>query len=142
MGTTARRAGGRAAPARTLVLTLGLALGLLFTGAGTALADDPGSSATQGPITLDPEQATFVCQQRIPKILARIDRVTTRAGADATTRGSTAWLQARRDLARQAGRTDLADRLQKRIDGRPEKLDRLAELKSKTTSFRDQNCAR
>ena len=130
MGTTARRIGRRAAA---------LALGLVLVGSGTALADGPGAS--QGPITLSPEQATFVCTQRIPAILSRIDRLTTRAGADAATRGSTAWLQARHDKAQQAGHTEVADRIQKRLDGRPDKLAKLADLKKRATDFRDQNCA-
>ena len=138
MGTTARRIGGRAAAAAG---TLGLVLGLAFAGGGVALADDPGASATQGPITLSPEQATLVCTQRIPAILSRIDRVTTRANADASTRGSTAWLQARQDKAQQAGHSDVADRIQKRIDGRPAKLDKLADLKKRVTDFRNQSCA-
>lgn len=132
MGTTARRIGRTAAASA-------VTLGLLLAGSGTALADDPGS-ATQGPITLSPEQATFVCTKRIPAILTRIDRVTTRIRADASTRGSTAWLQARHDKAQAAGRAEVADRIQKRIDGRPEKLDRLADAKKRVTAFRDANC--
>ena len=97
-----------------------------------ALADDD-DGPTQGPITLTPEQATFVCTKRIPAILARVDRVTTRIKADASTRGSTAWLQAREDKARAAGRTEAADRIQERIDRRPERLDRLADAKKRAT---------
>ena len=114
--------------------------GLLLAGAGPAVADGPGGSGTQGPITLSPEQATFVCTQRIPTILSRIDRVTTRINADATTRGSTAWLQAREDKAKAAGHTDVADRIQKRIDARPARLDRLADAKKRVTEFRGANC--
>lgn len=143
MSTAARRPAGRAAaPYASVGLSLVLGLVLMLAAGGTALADEPGTGPTQGPITLSPEEATYVCTQRIPAILARIDRVTTRAGADAATRGSTAWLQARRDLARQAGRTDLADRVQRRIDERPAKLARLAELKKRATDFRDQKCGR
>jgi hypothetical protein len=133
MGTSARLAGTAAASAITLAL--------LVAGSGTALADDPGTSATQGPITLSPEQATYVCQQRIPAILSRIDRVTTRMNADANTRGSTAWLKARHDKAQAAGHTDVADRIQKRIDGRPDKLTKLADARKRATDFRDANCA-
>ncbi len=114
--------------------------GLLLAGGGPALADDPGGSGTQGPITLTPEQATFVCTQRIPAILSRVDRVTTRINADATTRGSTAWLQAREDKARTTGHTAVADRIRKRIDARPARLDRLADAKKRVTEFRDANC--
>lgn len=133
MGTTARTVAGRA-------VVSAVTLGLLLAGAGTALADDPGSTAVQGPITLSPEQATYVCTKRIPAILSRADRVTARINADASTRGSTAWLRARHDKAHAAGRTEEADRIQKRIDGRPAKLDRLADAEKRATAFRDANC--
>ena len=129
MGTTARLIGGTAA-----------VLALVLAGSGTALADGPGTSAAQGPITLSPEQATYVCTQRIPAILSRVDRVTTRINADASTRGSTAWLKARHDKAQTAGRTDVADRIRKRIDGRSDKLTKLADAKKRVTDFRDANC--
>ena len=96
MATTARRIGRIAAASAA-------SAGLLLAGAGPALADDPGTSTTQGPITLTPEQATFVCTQRIPAILARIDHVTARINADVATRGSTTWLQARQDRAEARG---------------------------------------
>ena len=96
MATTARRIGRIAAASA-------VSAGLLLAGAGPALADDPGTSTGQGPITLSPEQATWVCTQRIPAILSRIERVTTRINADATTRGSTAWLTARENAAKAAG---------------------------------------
>jgi hypothetical protein len=131
MGTTARRIAGVATASA-------VTLGLLLTGTGTALADDPG---TQGPITLSPEQATYVCTTRIPAIVSRVDRVTVRINADAGTRGSTAWLRARHDKAQAAGRNEEADRIQKRIDGRPARLDRLADAKKRATAFRDANCA-
>jgi hypothetical protein len=134
MAITTRRIGQAAAASAACA-------GLLLAGVAPALADDPGASATQGPITLSPEQATWVCTQRIPKILARIDRVTTRINADVTTRGSTAWLQARQDRAKPAGHTDVADRIQKRIDARPAKLDALGDAKQRVTDFRDANCA-
>jgi hypothetical protein len=130
MGTTGRRI-------RRTAAASAVTAGLLLATAAPALADEDGPTQgpitqgpiTQGPITLGPEQATFVCTKRIPAILARVDRVTTRINADASTRGSTAWLHAREDTARAAGRTEVADRLQRRIDRRPERLDRLADAK-------------
>jgi hypothetical protein len=134
MGTTARRVAG-------LATAMAVTAGLLLTGTGTAVADDPGTAAPQGPITLSPEQATEVCTKRIPAILSRVDRLTTRINADAATRGSTAWLQARHDKAQAAGRTEEADRIQKRVDGRPAKLGKLADAKKRATEFRDAHCA-
>lgn len=134
MSTTARHAA-------ILAVTAAATVGLLLTGATTALADEPGAGATQGPITLSPEQATQVCTRRIPAILDRIDRVTARITADTSTPGSTAWLEVRLDRAEAAGRTDEADRLRTRIDGRPDRLDRLADTRTQVTAFRDANCA-
>ena len=128
MGPTARRAA---------VLTAALFL----LGTGTALADEPGTAGPQGPITLSPEQVTRVCATRVPGVLGRIDRVTARLAADASTPGSTAWLAARRDEAQAAGRGDDADRIQERIDGRPAVLDRLAGARQRLTAFRDASCA-
>ena len=142
MATTARRIAGTAAAS---AVTVGLTLGLLVAGTGTASADDPGSAiaapSTQGPITLNAEQATYLCGTRIPAILSRVDRLTTRINADANTLGSTAWLEARHDRAQAAGRSDEADLLQKRIDGRDTVLSRLADAKKRITDFRDGNCA-
>ena len=132
MGTTGRRI-------RRTAAASAVTAGLLLATAAPALAAEDGPP--QGPITLTPEQAHFVCTKRIPAILARVDRVSTRIGADASTRGSTAWLQAREDKARAAGRTEAADRIQERIDARPERLDRLADVKKRATEFRDANCA-
>lgn len=132
MGTTARGI-------RRIAVAWAAATALSLAGAAPASADEDGPA--QGPITLTPEQATFVCTKRIPAILARVDRVSTRIGADASTRGSTAWLQAREEKARAAGRTEAADRIQKRIDARPERLDRLADVQKRATEFRDANCA-
>ena len=124
--------------ARLAVAVAGTTAALLVGGAGTAFADDP--ETTQGPITLTPEQATYVCTTRIPAILDRVGRLSARISADPSTPGSTAWLEARRDHADGAGRTEVADRLQERIDGRPEKLDRLDEVTQRVTAFRDVNC--
>ena len=115
MHTTARLAAAVAATTAAL----------LVGGAGTAFADP---------------QATHVCTTRIPAILDRVDRLSARISADASTPGSTAWLEARRDHADGAGRTEVAHRLQERIDGRPEKLDRLDEVTQRVTAFRDANC--
>ncbi len=134
MGTTVRRAAYLAAVA-------GATSALMISGAGVAAADEPGATATQGPITLSPEQAVQVCTRRIPATLARIDRVGERITADASTPGSTAWLEVRLDRAQAAGRTQEADRLRTRIDGRSDARDRLAAAEARVTAFRDAHCA-
>lgn len=105
--------------------------GLLLTGAGTALADDGTST---------PDVKSTVCDKRIPAVLARIDRVTARINGDVTTIGSTAWLEARADKARAAGLTAVADLLDERAAGRPERAEQLAELKSDVQDAQRKDC--
>ncbi|OLT15724.1 hypothetical protein BJF78_15820 [Pseudonocardia sp. CNS-139] len=126
---------------RTLLGTAAAALtaGLLVAGAGVAAADP--TPPPPDSITLSPEQSRWLCEQRIPTLLDRIDRLETRIGGDADTPGSTAWLQERVDRARGNGRDALADRLQQRLDGRPDVAERLAGAERRVVAFRDEKCA-
>lgn len=131
---------------RAWTVALGVTTTLLVVGAGTALADEgttpapPSGTAQPAPITLTPEESAFVCTTRIPNALARIDRLTTLAGGPAGTRGSTAWLQAREDAARAAGRTGRADDIEKRIDARPGRLATLSDARKRLVSFQSEHC--
>jgi hypothetical protein len=122
---------------RRMLVAAAATAGLLLAGAGSAWADTP---PTPGPITLSPEQSAQVCNERIPKMLDRIAKLQTRIGADASVPGSTAHLQQRLQKAKDAGRTELADRLQKRLDNRPKQVDRLAAAKTRIEQFRDEKC--
>jgi hypothetical protein len=105
---------------------------MLLAGGGTALADsDPSGSPG----------ASAVCTQRIPAVLARIDRVTARINGDADTRGSTAWLEAKAGQARDAGFDALADLLDTRAEARPDRLDELASLRSDVQNVQAEDCA-
>ncbi|MGE3288740.1 MAG: hypothetical protein AB7J32_21925 [Pseudonocardia sp.] len=107
--------------------------------AGTP-ADDP---PPPGPITitLTPEQAQRLCDQRIPRILDRIDDLTARINGDAGTLGSVANLKKRAADARAAGDDAIATELDGRADRRGERVDRLAELRGKVTAFRTEHCS-
>lgn len=102
-----------------------------------APADTP---PVQPPITLTAEQSATLCQERIPAVLARIDRLTARIGGDASTVGSTAWLERRIATARDADRPGLVEGLQRRLDRRPGVADRLADVERRVTAFRDTHC--
>lgn len=122
-----------------MVLGVGV---LLVLGAGVAAADEGDPPApTPAPITLSPEQSAAVCNERIPALLARIDRVETRINADAGTPGSTARLQQRLDQARAAGRTEQVARLEQRLQHRPDLVTRLADARQRIEAFRDEKCA-
>jgi hypothetical protein len=123
---------------RRMLVAAAASAGLLVGGAGSAWAD--GAPPTPGPITLSPEQSAQVCNVRIPRMLDRIARLQTRIGGDASVPGSTAHLQQRLQKAKDTGRTDLAGRLQKRLDNRPAQVDRLAAAKTRIEQFRDEKC--
>jgi hypothetical protein len=121
----------------TAAVTLASA-GLLVAGGGSAWADEP--APTPAPITLSAEQSAQVCNVRIPKLLDRIAKLQTRIAGDASTAGSTARLQQRLQQAKDAGRTEVVDRIQKRLDNRPQQVDRLASATTRIEQFRDEKC--
>lgn len=105
-------------------------VGALVVSSGTALADTPaGSNAT-------------VCTVRIPALLKKIDTVTAKIDGDATTKGSTAWLQAREDKARAAGRTAAADLLQNRITDRAQRLTELTQVRNQVLAVQGKDCGK
>jgi len=81
--------------AAALAVTTAAASALLIggvVGGGTALADTPPTDHAN----------SAICTQRIPAVLARIDKVTNRINGDASVKGSTAWLRAKAAQARAA----------------------------------------
>jgi hypothetical protein len=112
--------------------------GLLLGGSGVAAAAS--TTPEPGPITLSPEQSRRICEERIPALLDRIDRLETRLDGDADSPGSTAWLQSRVNEARDNGRDALASRLQRRLDRRPETAQKLAGAQRRVESFRAEQC--
>jgi hypothetical protein len=114
----------------------------MVVGGGVAAAaeGDPPPPTTPAPITLSPEQSAAVCNERIPALLGRIDRLETRIEADANTPGSTARLQQRLDQARAAGWTEQARRLEERLAYRSELSGRLDGARQRIEAFRDEKC--
>jgi len=108
-----------------------VALTAMALGGGTALADTP---------TADPANSA-ICTQRIPAVLARIDKLTARVNGDASVKGSTAWLRAKANEARAAGYTALADLLTARADSRPGRLDELTKLRADVQHVKETDCA-
>ena len=116
---------------RGLAAVVVVAVGALALGGGTALAD-----------TTTPDHAnSAICTQRIPAVLARIDKLTARVNGDASVKGSTAWLRAKADEARAAGYTALADLLTARADSRTGRLDELTKLRSDVQHVKETDCA-
>jgi hypothetical protein len=113
-----------------LAVTAAAAGGLAQSG-GTALADTPPTDHAN----------SAICTQRVPAVLARIDKLTARINGDASIKGSTAWLRAKADQARTAGYPALADLLTARAGERPGRLDELAKLRSDVQHVEATDCA-
>jgi hypothetical protein len=116
---------------RTMIVS-GLLAGGLLLGSGVALADTPPTSSGGDP----------VCTQRIPKALDRIDKLVVRVNGDASTTGSTAWLQDRASKARTSGHPALADLLDQRVADRPQKLQELQTLRTQLLDVQAKDCAK
>jgi hypothetical protein len=112
-----------------------VAVGALALGGGTAFADTPGP--TPAPAAGSNQK---ICTERIPKLLAKIDKVTAKINGDASTKGSTAWLQAKETAARSSGRTALADLIQAHVSNRAQRLTDLANVKSEVLKVQSADC--
>lgn len=105
------------------------------TGAPPA-SDEPGSVT----VTLSPEQVTFLCDQRLPKIEKRSGKLVERIQGDENTRGSAANLRARADHEREAGRETSAQVLEERADRREGFVDQLNQINQWAVDFRTEYC--
>ncbi len=117
-------------------------VGALLAGSGIAVADasDPPAAPSTSSSAPAPPKGQAVCTKRIPALLSRIDRLTTRINGDANTHGSTAWLTAKATKARAAGNTARADLLDARAATRPARLERLAQLKTLVQGVQSKDC--
>ena len=120
---------------------------VLFGGAAVATAQEdpstqpaPGSEPGSVTITLSPEQVTFLCEQRLPTIEKRTSKLVERIQGDENTRGSAAWLRARADREREAGRETTAQVLEERADRREGHVDQLNKINKWATDFSTQYC--
>jgi hypothetical protein len=107
------------------------AAGALVLGGGPALADTPPTDHAN----------SAICAQRIPAVLARIEKLTDRINGDASVKGSTAWLRAKANQARAAGYPALADLLTARAGDRPGRIDELTKLRSDVQHVQTADCA-
>ncbi|PSL53862.1 hypothetical protein B0I31_108309 [Saccharothrix carnea] len=108
------------------------ALGLTST--GVAAAQD------YAPITISPEQVKKLCEERAPKVEERITRLTTRINGGADVPGSTAWLRAQAQKAREAGNTARAERLERRLERRDAQSTRLGDAQRRVDKFQAEHC--
>jgi hypothetical protein len=107
-----------------------------FTTTGVAAAQD----TSYAPITISPERVKQLCEVRAPKIEERIGKLTTRINGGPEVAGSTAWLKAQAQKARDAGDTARAERLDKRAERRGDQLTKLGDAQRRVDAFQADHC--
>jgi hypothetical protein len=122
-------------------LMVGLAMSAA-TVAGAAAATAQPSSPPSGEVTvtLSAEQVAFLCDKRLPKMENRVTKLVERINGGADVKGSTAWLKARAQKERDAGRESSAQLLEERADRRAGRVDELNTIKGWVTDFRGKYC--
>ncbi|MFD0206629.1 MULTISPECIES: hypothetical protein [Saccharothrix] len=105
-----------------------------LTSTGVAAAQD------YSPITISPEQVKKLCEERAPKVEERITRLTTRINGGADVPGSTAWLRAQAQKARDVGNTARVSRLERRLERRDGQLAKLGDAQRRVDTFQAEHC--
>jgi hypothetical protein len=120
---------------------------VLFGSAAMAVAQEdpstepaPSSEPGSVTITLSPEQVQALCDRRLPKIQTRTQRLVERIQGDENTPGSAAWLRARAQKEKDAGREQTAQLLDERADRREGFVDPLNKINKWATDFTAQHC--
>ncbi|MEU7480333.1 hypothetical protein AB0A63_30450 [Lentzea sp. NPDC042327] len=106
--------------------------GLLLLGAGTASAQEP--------VTISPEKVRKICEQRVPRVEAKVKALTDRINGTPETLGSTKWLEQKAADARKAGNTARADVLDARVKLRAAQLVRLGQAGERVARFKSEHC--
>jgi hypothetical protein len=117
-------------------------LALSLAGPVAASAEQPPPSSQPGSVTvtLSPEQVTFLCSKRLPKVESRTSKLIERINGGADVKGSVAWLKKRAEDERAAGRQTSAQLLDERAQRRAGKVDELTKVKGWATDFRSKYC--
>ena len=117
-----------------LAVVVTAAFGLCST--GVAAAQD----TSYAPITISPEKVKQLCEQRAPRIEERVTRLTARINGGPEVAGSTAWLRARAQEARDKGETARAERLERRLERREGQLTKLGDAQRRVDRFQADHC--
>lgn len=110
--------------------------GVSLVGAGVAVAQ-PSAPVT---ITLSPEQVRKLCEKRLPKAEKRIARLLERINGGAEVKGSVAWLKARAEKEKAAGRETTAQLLEEKAERRAGRVEQLNKAKERVADFQSKHC--
>lgn len=120
---------------RIAVVGITTVLGLGLTGIANAQP-----SSGPAPITISPEKVRKLCEERTPRIEARIAKATERINGGAEVKGSILWLKAQAQEARDAGKDDRAKLLEDRTTVRADRLVLLDNAKKRVEKFKSEHC--
>ncbi|MEU4197908.1 hypothetical protein AB0E69_38850 [Kribbella sp. NPDC026611] len=122
-------------------LTAGLSATVLLTGTTMASADPtPTPAPSYKQVTLSPEESQKLCADRLPKMIARRDKLAQRISGGADVKGSVAWLRARAAKQKEKGHDKAAAALEKRAERRSDRLKQLGTMKTKLETFKAAHC--
>jgi hypothetical protein len=128
---------GTLAAATTAVVLVGGLVG----GTTVASADpSPTPTPTYKQVTLSPEESQKLCNEKLPKMIERRDKLAKRISGGADVKGSVAWLKARAAKQKAKGHDKVAAALEKRATRRSERLTQLGTAKTKLETFKTQHC--
>ncbi|HET9138703.1 hypothetical protein [Actinophytocola sp.] len=115
---------------------------LTLAGATAAAAEQPPPSSEPGSVTvtLSAEQVKFLCDTRLPRMENRATKLVERINGGAEVKGSVAWLKARAQKERDAGRETTAQVLEERAERRAGRVDQLNKIKTWAADFRGKYC--
>jgi hypothetical protein len=92
------------------------------------------------PITLSPEESQQLCNDMLPKLAERIDKLTARINGGPEVKGSVQWLRAHAQDQRNKGHEKAADRLDRRAERRSGRIPELNNAKARLDAFRTNHC--
>ncbi|MBP2320990.1 hypothetical protein JOF56_001375 [Kibdelosporangium banguiense] len=115
---------------------------LAALGGATAIALTTLTTAASAQATEPSFDVQKVCDQRIPKLETRANKMLTRITGDAKVVGSTANLRARAERAKAAGNEAQADWLNGKADHREQRVGLLRDALAKLDAYKQKHCGK
>lgn len=123
----------------TRIAAAGLVLTAVTLAGSSVASADPTTPSGPVTITLSPDQVTMLCG-RLAKAETRANKLIERINGGADVKGSTAWLKAKAQKERDAGRETSAKLLEERADRRAGRIDELNKVKAFASDFKTKYC--
>jgi hypothetical protein len=115
-------------------------LGLTVLAPIASAQTEPTSPQPVAPITLSPQESQRVCDDLLPRLEQRADKLIQTVNGGPDVRGSVQWLKARAQNQRNAGHTKIADQLDQRAQRRAGRVSELGTVRQRLAAFQAQHC--